>query len=117
MSMLTFSDMKTSGKVPEFWDGITCRFDFICEPKLKVGQYTEIYNIMVKCPGLLRAMHLKNLSDEEINKCLYWRARKAINDDPLKQQQEVTLHHSEISSFDPYYIKFPNPDSFDVEIP
>ena len=87
-------------------------------PKDIIGQYDEksfikIYNITVSCPKLLKAMHLKYLTDVEIVNLLYWRACEAIKEEPLKEQQVVTLHWSEIHNYDSS-IKFHNPKSFDV---
>lgn len=102
----------------EAWDGITYTFKFKCVPKDKIGQYDEksfikIYYIIVDCSNLLKEMNLKNLTDDEIVKLLYWRACEAIKEDRLKEQQMVTLHWSEIQNYDSS-IKFRNPDSFDV---
>jgi hypothetical protein len=117
MSIFNFSYInKAIGS--EAFDVITYTFNFKCVPKDKVGQHDEksfikIYYITVSCSGLLRAMHLKNLTDDEIIKRLYWRACKAIKDDRLKEKQVLALNESEIHYYDPS-IKFPNPESFDV---
>jgi hypothetical protein len=117
MSILNFSYINKA-KGLEALDVITYTFNFKCVPKDKIGQYDEksfikIYYITVSCPKLLKAMHLKNLTDDEIIKLLYWRACKAIKEDRLKEKQVLTLHWSEIHNYDSS-IKFPNPESFDV---
>lgn len=108
-------------------DGVRYRFDFKAVPAEKLGQPNEQssitnYQVTVTCVESLHKSKWE-LHGQSLEKVLYWYAReklrKELSADPSVRKHEVSLHTRNAPGSCPYdagQIKFPNPDTFEVEI-
>ncbi len=97
------------------------RLYFKCIPQDKIGEperisYISEYIVTVNCSRSLIRMF--NISDADIEKILYWVARRNLEKGSPKQEIQIKLNSRNYPkgfSFDISLIKYPNPEGFFIE--
>jgi len=102
-------------------DATIYRFYFNFIPEDKIGEpeeksYILEYIITVNCSRTLIRMF--NINDIDIEKVLYWVARRSLEKNHSSKEIQITLNSRSYPKgfpFDPSLIKYPNPEGFFVD--
>ena len=102
-------------------DAKVFRFYFKCVPQDKIGEperisYISEYIVTVNCSRTLIRMF--NIIDADIEKILYWVARRNFEKGSPKQEIKIELNNRNYPKgfpFDTSLINYPNPEGFFIE--